>query len=117
MADAKLGGREILKTFEDHLFHVSFAITISILEIIEIGRASDIHAAIPGHHAIGKSEAVGENSALVIFAITIGVFEQDDLADWRFAFAGAYRVAAIFDNVHTAFFVPVNSDWRNDHGL
>src|SRR5262245_16036392 len=109
MADAELGSRKILEPFENDLLYIGFAIAISVFEIIEVRCASDVDAAVPRHHTVRESETVGENGALVIFAIAVSIFEQDNLADRWLAFAGADRVAAIFDDVHAPFFVPGDS--------
>src|ERR1043165_10078694 len=115
MADAKLGGREILETFEDDLLYICRAITIGVFKVIKEWGAGDIDAAVPGHDAVWESESVSEDCAFVVFSIAIGVFEKDNVPDRWLTIAGADWVAAIFDDIHATFFVPGNGDGIDDH--
>ena len=106
-----------MKTFEDDLFYIGDAVAVGVLHIIKIRRASDEHAAFPRHDAVGKGEAIGENGAFVVMAVVVRTFEEDNLADGRFAFAGAGRITAVFRNEHAALFIPGDGNRTHDHWL
>src|ERR1700722_17550170 len=80
MADSELRRGEVLKTFENDLFDVRDPSAFGVFKIIKIRRAGDKDTALPAHDAIRESKPIREDCALIIMAVVMGVFEQNDLA-------------------------------------
>src|SRR5438132_6455019 len=72
MADAKLTGIAGVEAGENNLAHIRVAITLSILQINNVGGAGDENATAPRHDAVGEGEAVGEDGAFVVTTIAVG---------------------------------------------
>ena len=80
----------ITERAEEHLAHVRFVITVRVGEVPDVRNAPRdatglVIRLVPGQHAGGNVQPIGEVGDLVGLAITIGVFEDLD------------RIAAVFD--------------------
>ena len=60
-------------------FVAAAAITIGILRVENIGRGTNEDAFAPGRNARDKGEIIGEDGAVVEYAISIAIFEHPDL--------------------------------------
>src|SRR4051812_26576177 len=114
MTHTKLGRVAVLETGQDDATNIRPAITVSIFEKNNIGRASHEKAAAPGHDAIRERQAVCENRSLLVATIAIDVFEQGDDSSGGLARSWTSRIAAIFDDVEATAFIEGHCH-RRDH--
>ena len=68
---------------EHHAPHIRFAIAVGVLQIPNIRRARDEHAAFPRQDAIGKRETLGKSGALFELPVAIGILQQRNPAKFR----------------------------------
>ena len=117
MTDTELCGGKILEPFENNLLEIGFAIAIRVFEVIKVWRTRYVYAAFPRHHAVGKREAVGKNSALVVNAVTVRVFETTDPMGWiEQLFVGLVVRAGRIGDVQPALVIEAGADRPLDQG-
>src|SRR5439155_12416837 len=117
MADAKLTGVAGIEAGENNLAHIGAPVAIGILQINEVGRAGDEQAAAPRHDAVREGEAVGKDSASVVMAIAVGIFEERDDSGGRLAGTGACGIASILHDKQSSQFIEDHGHWINDNWL
>ena len=92
---------------QDNLPHIRAPIAVGVLQIPNIRRARDEHAAFPRQDAIGKRETLGKSGALFELPVAIGILQQRNPAKFRdlLAVAGQKRVPRAFDHQHSSFHI------------
>ena len=63
--------------------HIRTPIAVGVLQIPNIWRARDEHAAFPRQDAIGKRETLGKSGALFELPVAIGILQQRNPAKFR----------------------------------
>ena len=99
ICDRALG---IVESGQQHAAFISVAGALGVFQKEDVGRAGDDQPAIPGQHAVRKSEAIGEDRGLVILPVMMRRFEHDDAPLRRL---GRVRIAAILRDEDAALFV------------
>src|SRR5579875_3382582 len=103
-----------VKTTEQHLAHISFAVAVCVLEEKNVWRLSDDQSAVDAHHAGRNAEFVSEKSELIGFASAGGVLGDDNAVVALTVGMLIVGVINTFGNEGAAASIPSNSDRFED---
>lgn len=104
------------KAGEDDATVVGFAIAISVLEENDLGGVCDIGSAIGREDGGGNVEVIGKNGAFVGDAVTIRVFQNEDLVV-LLGSGDDVGIHSARDEPEAALGIKVHLDRLRDHGV
>ena len=101
------------ETREHLLAVIRDALARAVFEAPDVGRRDDVESAVGPDQSGGPREVVGEDSARLVIAIAIFIFEDRDAAKVRDLVA-AFGVVDHLADKHPATFVVADRDWIAD---
>ena len=99
------------KAAEDHFAHVGDAIAVRILEIENVRRGTDEHAAVPADDRSRPRHVLREDGALVETPVAIAVLQQSHAPE---LFGTALRIVAHLDDVEPPVLVEAHGHRAHD---
>lgn len=101
------------KASEDSFTNISLAIAVSVFEIEDVGSCTDKDAAVVTEYGCGPGKVISEDSALLIDAIAVCVFQHADAAEMG-SFIAALGVIDHFDDEEASVFIEGEGDRAGD---